>query len=242
MGGWDAWNVTEDADLGMRLARLGYRADLIAPPTWEDPPETLRDWINQRSRWIKGYMQTFGVHTRQPMAAPWRMMVSLLLTVGVSILSAAAYALAGAWLMLSTALALLAGWGDGAGVADLGLVALGVVSAAVAGWVAYRRAGLAPSPTTLLLAPFYWLLLTWPAARACKQIVTDPFHWEKTPHHPSGPAAAASPKPGAHAVLPARDRPATHPDADAGLVRLRPSGQRRWAQARAIRLSARGPP
>ena len=58
MGGWDAWNVTEDADLGFRLAAEGWRSGVLRTPTWESAPARFRDWRPQRTRWVKGYMQT----------------------------------------------------------------------------------------------------------------------------------------------------------------------------------------
>src|SRR5690606_32310519 len=58
-GGWDAWNVTEDADLGMRLARFGGRAAMIASPTWEEAPVQLHHWMTQRARWMKGHLQAW---------------------------------------------------------------------------------------------------------------------------------------------------------------------------------------
>jgi hypothetical protein len=64
VGGWDAWNVTEDADLGFRLWRRGWRLGVLSRPTWETPPGALELWLPQRTRWLKGYMQTWGVHTR----------------------------------------------------------------------------------------------------------------------------------------------------------------------------------
>ncbi|KRE11275.1 hypothetical protein ASE63_20170 [Bosea sp. Root381] len=66
VGGWDAWNVTEDADLGLRLARAGYRMGDLPSDTYEEAPLTLRAWLKQRSRWIKGYMQTLVTHSRHP--------------------------------------------------------------------------------------------------------------------------------------------------------------------------------
>lgn len=65
-GAWDPYNVTEDADLGLRLHRLGWRTGVIASTTYEEAPERLRDWIPQRTRWLKGWMQTYLVHTRTP--------------------------------------------------------------------------------------------------------------------------------------------------------------------------------
>lgn len=66
MGAWDPFNVTEDADLGTRLAALGYRTAMLDSYTLEEAPNALRPWIRQRSRWIKGYMQTWLVHMRKP--------------------------------------------------------------------------------------------------------------------------------------------------------------------------------
>lgn len=71
LGGWDAHNVTEDADLGMRLARHGYRTELIETTTGEEANCRAMPWVKQRSRWLKGYMVTYGVHMRDP-ALLWR--------------------------------------------------------------------------------------------------------------------------------------------------------------------------
>ena len=66
LGGWDAFNVTEDADLGVRLARRGLRASMFESRTYEEAPLTIRAWMAQRTRWMKGWMQTFLVHNRAP--------------------------------------------------------------------------------------------------------------------------------------------------------------------------------
>ncbi len=66
LGGWDAHNVTEDADLGFRLARHGYRTEMIDTVTEEEANCRPWPWIKQRSRWLKGYMTTYLVHMRQP--------------------------------------------------------------------------------------------------------------------------------------------------------------------------------
>ncbi|MGO4916452.1 glycosyltransferase [Pseudogemmobacter sp. W21_MBD1_M6] len=66
LGGWDAHNVTEDADLGIRLARYGYRAELIDTVTEEEANCRAWPWVKQRSRWLKGYGMTWGVHMRSP--------------------------------------------------------------------------------------------------------------------------------------------------------------------------------
>ncbi|WP_232796347.1 glycosyltransferase [Roseovarius salinarum] len=66
LGGWDAHNVTEDADLGFRLARHGYRTEMVDTVTGEEANCRLWPWIKQRSRWLKGYMATYLVHMRRP--------------------------------------------------------------------------------------------------------------------------------------------------------------------------------
>ena len=71
VGAWDAWNVTEDADLGVRLARRGWRTQIIDTTTDEEANCRALPWIKQRSRWLKGYAMTWGVHMRDPRAL-WR--------------------------------------------------------------------------------------------------------------------------------------------------------------------------
>jgi len=71
LGAWDAHNVTEDADLGVRLARAGWRTEMLASTTEEEANCRLKPWLRQRSRWIKGHLLTWAVHMRDP-AALWR--------------------------------------------------------------------------------------------------------------------------------------------------------------------------
>jgi len=73
LGGWDAHNVTEDADLGFRLARAGYRTRVIASTTYEEANDRFLPWVRQRSRWLKGYMVTYLVHMRRP----WQLLYDL---------------------------------------------------------------------------------------------------------------------------------------------------------------------
>jgi cellulose synthase/poly-beta-1,6-N-acetylglucosamine synthase-like glycosyltransferase len=65
VGGWDPFNVTEDCDLGMRLARRGYSTEVLDSTTWEEANCRIGNWTRQRSRWIKGYVQTHLVHSRE---------------------------------------------------------------------------------------------------------------------------------------------------------------------------------
>ena len=57
--------MTEDADLGVRLARLGYQTGVLASTTWEEAPPVFGVWLTQRTRWLKGWMQTYLVHTAE---------------------------------------------------------------------------------------------------------------------------------------------------------------------------------
>ncbi len=66
VGGWDPFNVTEDCDLGIRIYAKGYRTCLIDSTTWEEANSRLWNWIRQRSRWIKGFLQTHLTHMRNP--------------------------------------------------------------------------------------------------------------------------------------------------------------------------------
>jgi cellulose synthase/poly-beta-1,6-N-acetylglucosamine synthase-like glycosyltransferase len=105
VGGWDAYNVTEDADLGFRLWRSGYRLGTMRLPTWETPPGEIVDWLPQRTRWLKGFMQTWGVHTRSPWGLGRRGMVALTMTLGLSLAAAAAHAASLAWVVATVAIA-----------------------------------------------------------------------------------------------------------------------------------------
>ncbi|WP_170335070.1 glycosyltransferase family 2 protein [Ruegeria arenilitoris] len=67
LGGWDAHNVTEDADLGVRLSRAGYRTEIVETTTYEEANFRAWPWVKQRSRWLKGFMVTYLVHMRAPL-------------------------------------------------------------------------------------------------------------------------------------------------------------------------------
>jgi len=110
LGGWDPYNVTEDADLGIRIAQLGNRVSMLDSTTFEEAPTTFRAWHRQRARWLKGYMQTWLVHTRDPFAL-WRRVgprgfLAFHLFVGGSILTA----LANPFLWLVFVLSLILHW------------------------------------------------------------------------------------------------------------------------------------
>jgi cellulose synthase/poly-beta-1,6-N-acetylglucosamine synthase-like glycosyltransferase len=184
VGGWDSWNVTEDADLGFRLAAEGYAMDVLDRPTFEPAPETLTDWIPQRSRWVKGYMQTFGVQSRQ--LPHWRTgaAAAFAATLGSAIVAAFLHGPLIAWALIATVLGLAEGGRPWLGWSDGLLLAIGWAGAGLAGIVGLRRAGLPIRPRDLLLLPLYWPLHSLAAGHALVQLLDRPFHWDKTPHAP----------------------------------------------------------
>lgn len=188
VGGWDPFNVTEDADLGFRLHRRGWRLGLLTLPTWEPPPEDLGAWLPQRARWLKGYMQTWGVHMRRPQDLGLRGVVALQLTLGQAIASACVQAPVVGWLAAMAAIALAQGVTPAAPLADVGLALAGWAVATAACVVGARRAGIEARPGDLLAAPLYWSLLTLAQGHAAWRLLARPFHWDKTAHAPDAAA------------------------------------------------------
>jgi cellulose synthase/poly-beta-1,6-N-acetylglucosamine synthase-like glycosyltransferase len=177
-GGWDAWNVTEDADLGFRLARFGGRAGTISLPTWEEAPVRGRDWLKQRTRWMKGHLQTWLVLMRQPFRAAnemgWVRFASVQLTLAGSLLASLMHLPILLWMSLGWASGLvsLEGW-------HAAIFGVGYGSVIAAAW-ASREKGL--SPIGLLTSPLYWPLLSIAMIRALLEIRRRPHFWAKTPH------------------------------------------------------------
>ncbi len=190
VGGWDPWNVTEDADIGFRFAARGWRVETIRSPTWAPPPETLNAWLPQRTRWLKGYMQTWTVRTRRPWVRGWRMPLGLVATLGKAVGSAAVHGLIWAWVGYQLALLALTGDYSGYRWLDIAVFLAAWWSWGLTARVGARRAGVPMSGTDLCLALAYWPLQTWAAARAVWQFVVCPFWWDKTPHRPLEPVPA----------------------------------------------------
>ena len=182
VGGWDAHNVTEDADLGFRLWRSGYRLGTLRRPTYETPPGNMVDWLPQRTRWLKGFMQTWGVHTRTLSGLGWRGVVALLMTLGLSLAAACAHALSLAWVIATISLSVAAGLTPHSQVFAFIVLAIGVVAAWINGAIGARRAGVPYGVRDMLMAPAYWSLLTLAFFHALWRLVTEPFAWDKTRH------------------------------------------------------------
>jgi glycosyltransferase XagB len=187
--GWDPFNVTEDADLGMRLGQKGYRVGVVDSTTYEEASCRTGQWIRQRSRWMKGYMQTLLVHTRRPLhlarSAGLLGFFGFLFFIGGTVLAGlinpifwvlyAFWAVAGAasfdWffpqaLLFLCLFNLLAGNG-----AFTYLLMLGPI----------RRGWLDLIPFSLTLFG-YWALISVAAYKGLWELMRDPFFWDKTRH------------------------------------------------------------
>jgi len=177
-GGWDAWNVTEDADIGLRLARLGGEARMIEPPTLEEAPSQLRPWLRQRTRWIKGHLQTWLVLMRKPFTAAREIGVvrfmATQLTFGGALLASAVHAPLLIWFLAGVLfMGGIAPW-------HLGLFATGYASVLFAAFAAEPR-GVRRWPA-LLSVPLYWPLQSWAMLCALIEMKVKPHFWAKTPH------------------------------------------------------------
>ncbi len=186
---WDPFNVTEDADLGIRLTQKGYRVEVINSTTFEEANCSTGNWIRQRSRWIKGYMQTFLVHTRRPLA--------LIRSAGISGSLSFVFFIGGTMLsgLLNPLFWLIFLVGFVTGVAGIepvfppvllylsmfnllagnGLfIYLFMIAPLRRGWVELTPFGLTVS--------WYWVLMSAAAYKALWQLIANPFYWEKTQH------------------------------------------------------------
>jgi cellulose synthase/poly-beta-1,6-N-acetylglucosamine synthase-like glycosyltransferase len=193
VGGWDAHNVTEDADLGFRLWRRGYRLGVLSRPTLETPPGQLDAWLPQRTRWLKGYLQTFGVHTRWPWRLGVRGLFALMLTLGAGLASAAIHAPSLAWLVATLLLAVVSGQAPEIPLLAILVFGLGVLSAWLSCAIGARRAGVPYGLADMLAAPAYWAMLSLAFVHAFYRLIRQPFAWDKTRHSPDAPPASVLP-------------------------------------------------
>ncbi len=186
---WDPYNVTEDADLGVRYTQLNYRVGIVNSTTYEEANSHIGNWIRQRSRWIKGYMQTYLVHMRHPIdlyrslggGAFWGFQFFIGGAVLSALMAPFLYFMYFFWLYTQThALDLLFPSfilyislfnlliGNGL------LIYLSTLSV-------FKRRFYSLIPWALTI-PFYWILMSIASYRALWQLIHDPFYWEKTVH------------------------------------------------------------
>ena len=206
-GGWDPWNVTEDADLGLRLARAGYRVEMLASTTWEEAPSTFAVWLRQRTRWQKGWLQTYLVHMRDPVRllrdlGLWRFMW-FQAVFGGGLLAALSHPWFVAGLLMVAATPSSPSGTAATGEFATAIWWVGVVNLAAAaattiaiGLVTAGRRGFAGFAGPALVSPALWLPVSVAAYCAIVDLLRRPFHWAKTPHGQSmvaEPIASAEP-------------------------------------------------
>ena len=189
IGGWDPYNVTEDADLGMRLARFGYRSDMIDSTTYEEAPADVRCWLGQRSRWFKGWMQTWLVHMREPRQLFREFGRGGFLTFQFIVGGNALVALAHPLFMAALIYQLIALISQGCDWAIFIQIALCLVIAAtgysVSAWLGWRGLSYRRTPRkvrVLIWTPIHWLLLSLAAWCAAFELIARPYFWKKTEH------------------------------------------------------------
>ncbi len=202
VGAWDAFNVTEDADLGIRLARFGYVCGVLPATTYEEACCHLGGWVRQRTRWMKGWLQTYFVHMRAPRklrkdlgARGFWAFQGLL---GAHVLSALVHPVFTALIFYQ--------WLFGGGfpwpetpldfifwALALSNFVLGYAVSLALGWVTLQRRGLRGLTWGLIGLPLYWLLLSFATYRALFHFLRDPFHWEKTEHRGQFPHGRREP-------------------------------------------------
>ncbi len=187
-GGWDPYNVTEDADLGIRLCRLGYRSAALSSTTYEEAPAQFGSWLRQRTRWYKGWMQTWLVHMRRPRRLMRELTpfgaIAFQLFLACNVMAALVhpiFMLLLGWSLLATPpLQTIAGMD--AWPFFIVTFAAGYASTIAVDVIGLRRRGLLRHAWVLVLTPFYWFLLSLAAWRAVVHLIRDPQRWEKTEH------------------------------------------------------------
>jgi glycosyltransferase XagB len=189
VGCWDAFNVTEDCDLGIRLQRKGYRVGILDSATMEEPNVDVINWVKQRSRWYKGYLQTWLVGMRDPRGMVrdlgWAGMGHFCLFVGstpvLAVINLWFWGMTLLWVVTKAAViqSLFPGM-----LYYLAIFAwfVGNVMIVYVSILTLRAVHRPELLVAALLSPLYWIVMAIAALRAMVQLVTDPSHWEKTEH------------------------------------------------------------
>ena len=189
VGAWDPYNVTEDADLGIRLYKRGYRTRIVDSTTYEEANSQLGNWIRQRSRWVKGYIQTWLVHMRHPVKllrelGP-RAFLSFQLLIGGTFLSLLLnpvyWLMTSAWYFFRWDLvqSLFPGPIFYIGALCLYIGNFVFTYANVAGAMRCKYYDMV---RVTLFSPAYWGLMSVGAWKGFIQLLTKPHFWEKTIH------------------------------------------------------------
>ncbi|KQT61713.1 glycosyl transferase [Methylobacterium sp. Leaf456] len=188
--GWDAWNVTEDADLGMRLAIAGYHVGDLPSATYEEAPKHLKAWLRQRTRWMKGFLQTSFTHGRDPLAT-WRRLGPVESLCALALLPGTVASALFYPFMMGPGLAelILGAPGPEAGLlahatyAGAWTIFLGGLAAIlIPGFVGCHRRGWRDLMWFVPLLPLYFGLVSAAAWLAVIELARHPHRWNKTEH------------------------------------------------------------
>ncbi|MFD0751684.1 glycosyltransferase family 2 protein [Mucilaginibacter calamicampi] len=189
LGGWDPFNVTEDADLGVRAYDKGYKVAIVNSTTYEEANNEMFNWVRQRSRWIKGYMQTHLVHMRNPVALwkkiGWKGFLGFNFFIGATPITFLVYPLLlGIFFCyvvfdLDTIRTLFPDW-----VLFMSIINLmvGNILMIYVNMMAVFKRRYYELILFAVANPVYWLLHSWAAYKGLYQLVVKPFYWEKTNH------------------------------------------------------------
>ncbi len=211
IGGWDAANVTEDADLGYRLALTGHQVGILDSTTWEEAPNSWPVWRNQRIRWLKGWLQTALVHRRH-CRAYWQQLGLLSFGVGLCVpLAMLSSALLLPFFLVLAGFRLLSGppfggqglWQVLLDTNMIMLLGIGILTEVVPILIALTRRGWLRRWPWLFLFPLTQVLVSFCAWVALWELILRPHHWRKTPHglaRSSIYRAASGQKQSAHAA------------------------------------------
>ncbi len=188
LGAWDPFNVTEDADLGLRLHKAGYKTVVLNSTTLEEANSQLHNWIRQRSRWVKGYFQTYLVHMRHPLRlmreigfSSWWSFQFMIGGTIIFVLNPIFWVLTTLWLFTEAGIIeqLFPGFVYYAASLQLFVFNFVFTYLAVAGSM---QRGLFHLVRYALFSPIYWGLMSIGAWMGFYQLFTKPFYWEKTEH------------------------------------------------------------
>lgn len=189
VGAWDEWNVTEDADLGVRLARFGYRVKALDSDTWEEAPFEVGNWFRQRVRWQKGWMQTLIVHARRPIffwrdLGPRRAVAATTLIIGAifGCLFWPAFAVGTIWRAVTAGQGAMFPWREMIDVFTYILALSGVWTILLPAVIAAKFRRLNVTANELLLLPVYYLLVSAATWVAMLDLALWPHYWAKTAH------------------------------------------------------------
>lgn len=194
-GGWDPFNVTEDADLGMRLHRMGYHAATITLPTLEDAPISFRVWLGQRTRWYKGWLQTWLVLMRHPISTGremgWLSFLIFQLLVGGMLVAALSHP--GMLIFITVSiLSLMQLNATQPGAFMSAMLGIDIVNI-IGSYAVFFALGASPMTDRekrgmgwkWAMIPIYWMAISLAAWKAVVELRLRPFYWNKTPHSPS---------------------------------------------------------